>query len=110
MPIIRKEAKLFKHNVFHLDGPGLTRHIDAILTLPNLQAIHWVQGYGINEPIMQWLPLIKKIQEAGKSVIVDLKMYELDEFIKKVDPTGIMLWIPAEPSEQKDILERVSQW
>jgi len=94
----------------HLDGPGVTRHIDAILTLPNLQAIHWVQGYGINEPIMQWLPLIKKIQEAGKSVIVDLKMHELDEFIKKVDPTGIMLWIPAEPSEQKDILERVSQW
>ncbi len=44
------------------------------------------------------------------SVIVDLKMHELDEFIKKVDPTGIMLWIPAEPSEQKDILERVSQW
>ena len=96
--------------MFHLDGPGVTRHIDAILTLTNLQAIHWVQGYGINEPIMQWLPLIKKIQEAGKSVIVDLKMHELDEFIKKVDHTGIMLWIPAEPNEQKDILERVSQW
>ena len=110
MPIIRKQAKLFKHNVFHLDGPGVTRHIDAILTLPNLQAINWAQGYGINEPIMQWLPLIKKIQEAGKSVIVDLKMHELDEFIKKVGHTGIMLWIPAEPSEQKDILERVSQW
>ena len=76
----------------------------------NLQAINWVQGYGIDEPIMQWLPLIEKIQVAGKSVIVDLKIHELDEFIKKVDPTGIMLWIPAEPSEQKDILERVSQW
>lgn len=110
MPIIRKEAKLFKHNVFHLDGSGVAQHIDAILTLPNLQAINWEQGYGIDEPIIQWLPLIKKIQEAGKSVIVDLKMHELDEFIKKVDPTGIMLWIPAEPSEQKDILERVSQW
>jgi hypothetical protein len=54
---------------------------------------------------MQWLPLIKKIQDAGKSVIVDLKMHELDEFIKKVDPTGVMLRIPAEPSEQRDILE-----
>ena len=62
------------------------------------------------EPIMQWLPLIKNIQEAGKSVIVHLQMQELDEFIKKVDPTGIMLWIPAEPCEQKDILERIGQW
>jgi hypothetical protein len=110
MPIILKEAKLFKHNVFHMDGLGVARHIDAVLTLPNLRAVQWVQGYGVNEPIMQWLPLIKKIQEAGKSVIVDLKMHELDEFIKKVDPIGIMLWVPAEPSEQKDVLERVSQW
>jgi len=110
MPIIQKQAKLFLHNVFHLDGPEVARHIDAILTLPNLQAINWDQGCGSDEPIMQWLPLIKKIQEAGKSVIVDLKMHELDEFMKKVDPTGILLWIPAEPSEQKDILERVCQW
>ena len=110
MPIIRKQAKLFKHNVFHLDGPGVARHINAILTLPHLQAINWEQGYGTDEPTMQWLPLIKKIQEAGKSVIVDIKMHELDEFMKKVDPTGIMFRIPAEPSEQKDILERISRW
>ncbi|MHC4543690.1 MAG: hypothetical protein ACYS9C_04115 [Planctomycetota bacterium] len=110
MPIIRKEAKLFKHNVFHMDGPGVARHIDAILTLLNLQAVQWVQGYGINEPIMQWIPLIKKIQEAGKSVIVDLKMHELDEFIKKVDPAGVMLWVLAEPREQKDVLGRVARW
>ncbi len=110
MPIIRKQAELFKHNVFHLDGPGVARHIDAVLTLPNLQAINWVQGCGVHEPIMQWLPLIEQIQEAGKSVIVDLKVHELDEFMKNVDPTGILLWIPAEPSEQKDILERVRRW
>jgi hypothetical protein len=110
MPITQKQAKLFKHNVFHLDGPGVARHIDAILTLPNLHAINWEQGYGIDEPIMQWLPLIKKIQDAGKSVIVDLKKRELDEFIKNVDPAGILLRIAAEPSEQKDILERIKQW
>jgi len=110
LPILRKQARLFKHNVFHLDGPGVARHIDAVLTLPNLQAINWAQGYGTDEPIVQWLPLIKKIQEAGKSIIVELKMHELDEFIRKVDPTGILLWIPTEPSEQKDTLERVGQW
>lgn len=110
MPSIRKEAEYFTHNVFHLDGPGVARHLDAILTLPNLQAIQWVQGYGGDEPIMQWLPMIRKIQEAGKSVIVDLKMNELDEFIKNADPAGIMLWVPAEPGEQKDVLQRVSCW
>jgi hypothetical protein len=110
MPIIRKEAELFTHNVFHMDGPGVARHVDAVLTLPNLQAVQWVQGYGADEPILQWIPLINKIQEAGKSIIVDLKTNELDDFIRKVDPRGVMLWVPAEPREQKDVLKRVEQW
>lgn len=110
LPSVQKEAELFTHNVFHLDGPGVAKNVDSILTLPNLKAIQWVQGYGESEPIMQWIPLIKKIQEAGKSVIIDLKTHELDGFMKTVDPTGIMLWVPAEPNEQEDVLRRVQSW
>jgi len=32
----------------HLDGMGVARHIDAILTLPNLQTLNWVQEYVFN--------------------------------------------------------------
>ena len=110
LPIIRKEAECFTHNVFHLDGPGVARNIDSILKLPNMPAIQWVQGYGDDAPIMQWLPLIEKIQAAGKSVIVDLQLDELDEFISKSDPTGVMLWIPAEPEDQQEVLDRVKRW
>ena len=110
MPVLKKEARLFHHNAFHLDGPGVARHIDSILTLPNMPVVQWIQGYGEHEPILQWIPLIKKIQNAGKSVIVDLKTTELEDFMKQVDPHGIMLWIPAEPNEQEDILARVQRW
>ena len=110
MPVIRREAELFTHNVFHTDGPGVARHIDSILTLPNLAAVQWVQGYGVDAPIMQWVPLIEKIQRAGKSVIVDLGLDEIEEFVTKVDPTGIMLWVPAEPKDQPGVLDRVKKW
>ena len=110
MPVIRREAELFRHNVFHMDGPGVARHIDSILTLPNLVAVQWVQGYGRDKPIMQWVPLIQKIQQAGKSVVVDLELEEIDEFMAAVDPTAIMLWVPAEPKDQPDVLERVKRW
>jgi len=110
LPIIRREAECFPCNVFHLDGPGVAKNIDSILTLPNLKAVQWVQGYGDDAPIMQWLPLIEEIQAAGKSVIVDLKLDELDEFISKTDPIGIMLWIPAAPEDQEAVLERVKKW
>jgi hypothetical protein len=110
MPIIRKEAERFTHNVFHMDGPGVGKNVDSILTLPNLAAIQWVQGYGDDQPIAQWIPMIQKIQEAGKSVIVDLQLDELDAFMAKVDPAGIMLWIPAEPGDQQAVLEKVAGW
>ena len=110
MPVIRREAELFRHNVFHMDGPGVARHIDSILTLPSLVAVQWVQGYGRDKPIMQWVPLIQKIQQAGKSVVVDLELEEIDEFMAAVDPTAIMLWVPAEPKDQPDVLERVKRW
>ena len=110
MPILRTEAECFTHNVFHLDGPGVGKNIDSILTLPNLAAIQWAQGYGEDAPIMQWLPLIEKIQAAGKSAIVDLQLDELDEFMSRTDPAGIMLWIPAGPKDQADVLARVKNW
>lgn len=110
MPIIRKEAELFVHNVFHTDGWGVAKNMDSILTLPNLAAVQWVQGYGVNQPILQWVPLIKKIQAAGKSVIVDLQVSELDDFMKAVDPAGILLWVAAEPRDQRDVLSRVERW
>jgi len=110
MPIIRREAELFRHNVFHMDGPGVARHVDAILTLPNLAAVQWVQGYGRDRPIMQWLPLIRKIQQAGKSVIVDLDLDELEQFTTAADPAGIMLWVPADPKDQGEVLEMAKKW
>jgi hypothetical protein len=59
---------------------------------------------------MQWVPLIQKIQQAGKSVVVDLELDEIDKFMAAVDPTAIMLWVPAEPKDQPDVLERVKRW
>jgi hypothetical protein len=110
MPILWKEAEGFTHNVFHMDGPGVAKNIDSILSLPNLAGIQWVQGCGNDRPIMQWIPLVEKIQAAGKSVIVDLQLDELDGFMKKVDPTGVMLWIAAEPKAQRDVLAKVKAW
>jgi len=104
MPITRREAELFDHNVYHMDGPGVAKNLDSILTLPNLAAIQWAQGIGKNLPILQWIPLIQKIQGAGKSVIVDLQAGELDDFMRQVDPRGIMLWVSAEPKDHAEIL------
>jgi hypothetical protein len=110
MPVLRREAGLFAHNVFHVDGPGVAKNLDSILTLPNLAAIQWAQGIGKDLPILQWIPLIERIQRAGKGVVVDLRPEELDTFMRRVDRRGIFLWVSAEPRDQREVLERVARW
>lgn len=67
-----------------MDGKDVAKHIDSIFEVPQINAIQLVQGLGLDKPIMQWVPLIKKIQAAGKSVIVDLDKTELESFIEVV--------------------------
>ena len=110
MPIIRNEVKGMDHVVFHLDGKGVARHIDQILTIPEIRAIQWVQGVGDDLPIMQWVPFIQKLQRAGKGVMVDLKPEELGAFMNEVEPRGIFLCISAEEAIQKDIIKKVEKW
>ena len=110
LPSLRAEVKHTTHNVFHVDGRGVLRHLERILALPEIQAIQWVQGVGDDAPIMQWLPVIRRIQSAGKGVIVDLQLDELEPFIAATRPEGLYLCLAAEERAQPDILKRLEKW
>jgi hypothetical protein len=110
LPVIQNEVKMMDHNVFHLDGKGVARNIDRILEMPEINAIQWVQGVGDDLPIMQWVPFIRKIQAAGKSVVVDLQLHELEDFIGAMEPKGLLLCIAADPRIQPDIIKRIEKW
>jgi hypothetical protein len=111
-PILEKECEHFTHNIFHIDGKYVKNHTCRILELPNLQAIQWVQGLGDDEPIMQWVPYLKSILQAKKSIIIDLKKSEVEPFISAFDkPDGIMLCIASDNTdEQEAIIKRVQKW
>lgn len=110
-PVLWEECAAMTHNVFHVDGKGVARHLDAILELPNVQAIQWVQGVGNDKPILQWIPLIQRIQAAGKSVVVDLEPAELEPLIDALRPEGLYLCLPsADEAEELAMLARIERW
>lgn len=110
LPVIKEEVKLADHNIFHMDGKGVANHVDDILEIPEIHAVQWVQGAGPYQAIIQWVSLIKKIQSAGKSVVVDLQLSELESFMLEVDPKGIFLCVEADPEIQPDIIRRTEKW
>jgi hypothetical protein len=110
LPFLLSEVRQMTHNIFHVDGRGVLRHIDEILAIPEINAIQWVQGVGDDLPILQWIPVIKKIQAAGKGVLVDLQLDELEPFIAETKPDGLFICVPAEERDQPDIIKRLERW
>jgi hypothetical protein len=109
-PFLRREMEGMDRVIFHMDGKGVARHLEFLLAEPGIHAIQWVQGVGDDEPILQWVPLIKRIQAGGKSVVIDLKLDELAPFMEQIRPEGVFLCIPAEGPIQDDILARMARW
>jgi hypothetical protein len=111
LPILQREVKTMTHTIFHVDGKGVARHLQAILNVPEVHALQWVQGMGGDYPIMQWVPLIRELQSKGVPVIVDLSPAELDSFVDATDPHGLFLWVATDnEAEELEILKRIEKW
>jgi hypothetical protein len=50
---------------YHMDGKGQIPHLDMLLSISRLRGIQWVPGDGNPTP-EHWLPLLKRIRDAGK--------------------------------------------
>lgn len=110
LPSIRREIEPMTHNVFHMDGPGVAKNLETICDIQDIQAVQWVQPPGDGQAIMQWIPLIRRIRERGKSVVVDLRPEELDDFISAIAPEGIYLCVPVREDQQDAVIDRVLRW
>jgi len=111
LPILEREVKSMTHNIFHVDGAGVAKHLDAILSVPEVHALQWVQGVGDDYPIMQWAHFIKENQAKRIPMVIDLAKEDLDDFIDAMDPEGLFLWIATESEEEEiDILRRIEKW
>jgi hypothetical protein len=111
LPVHHKEMEGMTRNIFHVDGPGVARHIEDLMQLPNLSAIQWVQGVGDDTPIQQWIPLLKQIRQQEIPVIVDVALDELDHFMDTMPPEGLFLWVGTHSVEEEEgVLKKLLGW
>jgi len=92
LPGIIAECKYLDRSIYHLDGPGALRHLDKILSIPELHAIQWVPGAG-KEIFSMWVEVYQRIQAAGKGIIVYCKVADLDLVMQTLNPIGLALSI-----------------
>jgi len=107
LPPLVETMHTVDHRIYHVDGPGALHHLATLLDLPELQAIQWIPGAGHME-VMQWLPVIKRIQERGKSVQVFASPQEVEPLLKEIKPEGLVISTHCETEAQaRQLVARV---
>lgn len=111
LPAIQADCRFLDYSLYHLDGPDALRHLDALLQIPELDAIQFVPTPG-DEQFSRWAQVYKHIQAAGKSLQVTCTLKEIDEIMEHLAPEGVYLVVgdvPDLPSAEA-LLHRVNQW
>lgn len=103
IPELKEEIGFLKHTIFHLDGPGALRQLDSLLELEGLDGIQWV--YGAGQPTAAyWIETLKKIQDAGKMIHIDIVKEDLPVLLEQLRPEGVLYRMNCSTPEEADYL------
>lgn len=103
LPEIRFEAEYLDHSTFHLDGPDALRHLDDILQIPQIGAIQWIPGAG-QKPQLQWPEVLRRIQAAGKAIVLYLTPEEVKAVHGTYDPSLLVYEVRARSVQEGEEL------
>jgi hypothetical protein len=110
LPGLEQQTRWVERTIFHLDGPGAIRHLDALLALPRLAGIQWVPGDG-HLPMVKWLPLLRRIQTRGKRLVLNCTPGEVQTLLAELEPEGLLLATTCDSqAEAEELLRLVSTW
>ena len=90
LPFLAEQTEMVERTIYHLDGPGAIRHLNSLLDLPHLDGIQWVPGAG-EKPMAEWIPLLKRIKDAGKLVFGSCEPAEVPVLVRELGPDGLLL-------------------
>ncbi len=92
LPDVVAQAEHMDYSIYHLDGPNALPFLDSFLSEPSITGIQWVPGAG-NSPMgsKDWIPLYKKIQKAGKNLVIDAAPENISHLYKNLDSKGLFV-------------------
>jgi len=111
LPGIVEECRHMDRSIYHLDGPGALRFLDALLAVPEIHAIQWVPGTNYDY-WGDWIEVYQRIQAAGKAFVIAPPLEDLDKVFDALRPEGVWLglgWVENEETA-REVVEKVKAW
>lgn len=110
LPAIEMQVNFLDWCVYHLDGIGNFRHLDALLELPCLRAIQIAPGAGKPSPV-HFMDILKKVQKAGKNLHISIPDYEVKTALENLSARGLFIDTRCKTEDEAlRLIENVYRW
>ena len=100
MPELESTTSFYDNSTYHFDGQEQIRHLDMLLSVKNLDNIQWTPVVG-QPRTTNFIHIFKKIQAAGKGLVLVPELDEVPILLKELSHKGLMISV----SGVKDIDE-----
>ncbi len=105
---LRDQMSWCEYPVYHFDGAEQARHLEMLLSLKRLKAIQWTAVAG-QPSAAHFLPLLKRMQQAGKRLIVMAPPRDILPLLRGLSAKGLYLHTEAGSPEEAADLVRLAQ-
>ena len=111
LPELLASTEQLDASIYHLDGMEQVRHLDHILSVPKLSAIQWTAVAG-QPPTSAFIDVFKKIQGAGKNLILFPHYNEVEFLMQQLSHKGLHLCVQGAPTQEiaEQILQNIEKW
>ena len=110
---IEETASYLDYYIYHLDGANALQHLPTLLENEALHGIQWVAGAASRRAsrALEWVPLCKQIQAAGKIVQLDVQYEEVEPLLRELDPRRLFVVTDAPSVEAaEELLRNAGRW
>ena len=81
-----EQTRKLDYVLYHLDGEGAIRHLDALMEIEGINALQWTPGdTGPDGTCPDWDPIYDKVMRAGKSIWIKVYSGDFEDWIRHMD-------------------------
>jgi hypothetical protein len=97
---LREECRCLDYSFYHLDGSGALIHLDALLSIAELDGIQWNPEPTVPADPVHFAPVLRRIQEAGKKLYLSCSPDRIRPLLEAICKEGVFLSVACKTQEQ----------
>jgi hypothetical protein len=110
LPAIKRQIEFLDYSIYHVDGVGAFKHVDAMCELPRLQAVQILPGANQPSPL-HFMDILTKVQAAGKNLAIWIAPEKVEQALSMLSARGLYISTYAKNQTQaEELLGQAESW